>query len=295
MRRKGFTLVELMVVLGIVSVLLMLLAGAIQRVRMAAARVQCLNHMRQIGTAMTLTVQRGAYLAINDAATKARANYFFTPHESLLEDLDYKFNYYDPSAEIWRGFQIPLLLCPADSSVRSVPRAYINRFGVETLSVEHLFSTSYRCNVLAFHSAKRIPQDITDGLSNTLAMVECNTFIQNPDQPIHYLYQFEIKSKLPKDPLTNLAEVPSLRGAGFAHKVYGDIYPVRGDDGKTAPSVENVTFLDGEISSPLAGAVPVSPHRGGMQILKFDGSANWIKKTIDPVVFWASVTPDWGD
>lgn len=295
MRRKGFTLVELIVVLGIVSVLLMLLAGAIQRVRMAAARVQCLNNMRQIGTAMTLTVQRGAYLAINDAATKARANYFFTPHESLLADLDYKFNYYDPSAEIWRGFQIPLLLCPADSSVRSVPRAYINRFGVETLSVEHLFSTSYRCNVLAFHSAKRIPQDITDGLSNTVAMVECNTFIQNPAKPIHYLYQFEIKSQLPKDPLTNLVEVPSHRGAGFAHKVYGDIHPVRSGDGKTGPSVENATFLDGDFYSPLSGAVPVSPHHGGIQVLNLDGSAHWIAKSINPGVFWSSVTPDWGD
>ena len=295
MRRKGFTLLELMVVLGILSVLLLLLVGAIQRVRMAAARVQCLNHVRQIGTAMTLTVQRGTYLAINDAATKARAKYYFTPHESLLEDLDYKFNYYDPSAEIWQGLQIHLLLCPADSSVHAVPRSYTNRFGVATPTVEYLFSTSYRCNVLAFHSAKRIPNDITDGLSNTVAMVECNTFIQNPIQPIHYLYQFEIKSKLPKDPLTNLAEVPCQRGAGFAHKVYGDIHPVRGDNGKTYPSVENIVFLDGEISSPLAGAAPVSPHRGGMQILNFDGSAHWITKTIDPAVFWASVTPDWGD
>jgi hypothetical protein len=77
--------------------------------------------------------------------------------------------------------------------------------------------------------------------------------------------------------------------------VYGDIHPVRGDNGKTYPSVENIVFLDGEISSPLAGAVPVSPHRGGMQILNFDGSAYWITKTIDPAVFWASVTPDWGD
>jgi prepilin-type N-terminal cleavage/methylation domain-containing protein len=33
MRRKGFTLLELMVVLGILSVLLLLLVGAIQRVK----------------------------------------------------------------------------------------------------------------------------------------------------------------------------------------------------------------------------------------------------------------------
>src|SRR4051794_10101929 len=51
-RRTGLTLVELLVVIGIIGLLLALLLPAIQAGRESSRRGDCANHLRQVGLAM---------------------------------------------------------------------------------------------------------------------------------------------------------------------------------------------------------------------------------------------------
>ncbi|HQR08727.1 MAG TPA: DUF1559 domain-containing protein [Gemmatales bacterium] len=95
-RHRAFTLVELLVVVGIILILLAILLPAIQKVREAANRIECSNHLRTIGQGVNL------YLA-------AHQKYFPTPGLGFITPA--------PEYEIWSR-----LLLDTGQPVTSVQR-----------------------------------------------------------------------------------------------------------------------------------------------------------------------------
>ncbi len=67
-RRKAFTLVELLVVIGIIALLIAILLPALNKAKQQALRVACAANLRQMGQAMMIYVQETGYYPAHAAA-----------------------------------------------------------------------------------------------------------------------------------------------------------------------------------------------------------------------------------
>jgi prepilin-type N-terminal cleavage/methylation domain-containing protein/prepilin-type processing-associated H-X9-DG protein len=108
MKRAAFSLIELMVVIGIIAILIALLLPALMRARMAAKSVVCQSNLRQIHqAAIARSIEHGGYMQV---AGSMNGLLGVTPQ--ALDDTDEKRYTYFEDAGVRRPAPLQAALAP---------------------------------------------------------------------------------------------------------------------------------------------------------------------------------------
>ncbi|HZZ80354.1 MAG TPA: DUF1559 domain-containing protein, partial [Gemmataceae bacterium] len=183
-RRRGFTLIELLVVIAIIAILIALLVPAVQKVREAAARTQCVNNLKQMGLA--LHNYHGIYKVLPPGYTSS-GTYMYTGWQlQLLPFLDQaplfaqcttylqaNVGNTDSTAFPAVDSKLPVFICPTNTRPLD-----FNYGGVlyELTSYMGVAGTVSRSPISAdgvlYANSKITLVGISDGTSNTIAVGE---------------------------------------------------------------------------------------------------------------------------
>src|SRR2546423_7105511 len=109
-RRRAFTLVELLVVIGIIALLIAVLMPALSKTREKANLVKCMSNLRQIGQAFTMhSVEHRGYVP-TAGLIHSVSGYAATP-QGLHDSARVKYKYYTDAGQL-RPLPMPAALAP---------------------------------------------------------------------------------------------------------------------------------------------------------------------------------------
>jgi len=148
LRRRGFTLVELLVVISIIGMLVALLLPAVQSSREAGRRTVCLNNQKQVSLALLQYESRRGHFPgyRNEMKGTDTGGQPFTRVVGVIPEIFAELDQAALAAQWRENFQnpavvhLPILICPSDTSARreagTADSSYVFNCGLPDLGMQ---------------------------------------------------------------------------------------------------------------------------------------------------------------
>ncbi len=309
---RGFSLIELMVVIAIMGILVGLLLPAVQAAREAARRIHCANNLRQIGLAMHMhldTKKRlpsngnyawNGFMVTTTNAWSGMARVLpYIEQENLFRGINFSASYNtQPSISSKR---VSTFMCPSDLNDKGHatdptfgnkywPISYGMNNGTWAVLTAKAAGMQTGNGAFGPNQASR-PADFIDGLSNTLAIAEVKAFtgrvsgasssatFSTPPKPPTALTSLSLGSFN----VTSYTHVEWVDGkvheTGFT-TVFTPNTKVIYENAGTNFDVDVVLATESNAGDTYAAVTSRSYHTGGVNSLLMDGSVRFIGNNI---------------
>ena len=325
-RRRGFSLLEVVMVITVAALLIGLLVPAAQKAREAASRLRCMNNIKQIvlATHHFADANDGQLPPLTDVTPDI-------PQGTAIKSLFYLilpyveqsnlYTAYDPGRP-WTYYNasttnpglgatiLNLYICPSDYTTGggTTRKRYLTVSPPPPLPYQAKFhvlyaTSSYAANgmVFATDQPRSFPKSLVDGSSCTILFAEraqiCDTAAYGDVENFWACGGFVVN--LPAFAYPGLLGVNKTSTGMFVPTM-----PVRTDaQGQVLGTIAGtpglvtrpVSFQSSPANGSCDSSLPQTFHPGGMVVGMGDGSVRVVAPGVSQYSFWSAVTPAGGE